>query len=104
MRYHSGPKEAYRVKLHVEPAAEREPSELRRTGRWPWILVASGVLLSSAMVVFYALPFARSLGRSGGELAGGELWLALGVGGVLVVNGLLVWWQTSRRPQKESAP
>ena len=88
--------EAYRARLHETPPEERDPRELARTMRWPWILLVSGVLLSCAMIALYAIPYSRALGRPSLALASGELWLSLGVGSALVFNGLLARWQLLR--------
>jgi Na+/proline symporter len=88
--------EAYRARLHETPREEQGSRELARTGRWPWILLASGALLSCAMIAFYAIPYSRALGRSSLSLASGELWLSLGVGSALMLNGLLAGWQIRR--------
>ena len=86
---------AYRLKLHEVPEAELDAAEMQRTRRWPWLLLGSGALVSTVMVVFYANPYADALGLESGRL-GGEFGLSLGVGGVLVANGLLVRWQMRR--------
>jgi hypothetical protein len=74
------------------PAQELDPVEIRRTLRWPWLLVASGVVLASMMVAFYALPYRAATGRGAGELL-----LSLGCGLVLVACGLLARWAVLRR-------
>ncbi len=85
--------EAYRRMLHEVPTEERDPVRVRQTRRWPWLLVGTGVLLSTVMVVFYAKPYALAMDRG---IASGELLLSLGVGSVLIANGLLVRWHMRR--------
>ena len=82
----------YRIALHEVPAQELDPVETRRTLRWPWLLVASGVVLASLMVTFYALPYRAATGQGSGELL-----LSLGCGLVLVACGLLARWAVLRR-------
>ena len=86
----------YRLKLHEAPREERDAREVQRTLLWPWLLVGCGVLVSTAMILFYAEPYADAKGRSEAGLASGEVWFSLGVGLVLVVNGLLVRWHMGR--------
>ena len=82
----------YRIALHEVPAQELDAVETRRTLRWPWLLVASGVALAAAMVAFYALPYREATGQGTGELL-----LSLGCGLVLVACGLLARWAVLRR-------
>ena len=82
----------YRLALHEVPAKELDPVEMRRTLRWPWMLVVSGVALAAAMVAFYALPYRAATGQGTGELL-----LSLGCGLVLVACGLLARWAVLRR-------
>ena len=86
----------YRLKLHEVAREERDAREVQRTLLWSWLLVGCGVLVSTAMIIFYAKPYADAMGRSEAGLASGEVWLSLGVGLVLVVNGLLVRWHMGR--------
>jgi len=83
---------ALRERLHQVPASEIDPVKLRRTLLWPKILIASGVLLSVLMMVFYAMPYREA---SAGD-ATGEILMSLGVGLCLVVAGVLAWWGTAR--------
>ena len=87
---------AYRLKLHEAPREERDAREVQRTRLWPWLLVGCGVLVSTVMILFYAEPYADAMGRSEAGLGRGEVWFSLGVGLVLVANGLLVRWQMGR--------
>jgi len=83
---------ALRERLHQVPESEIDPEKLRRTLLWPKILIASGVLLSILMLVFYALPYREAIA----ENASGEIFLSLGVGLCLVLAGALAWWGTAR--------
>jgi Na+/proline symporter len=78
----------FREELHVEPAPERDPLQLRFTRRWSTILIAGGILLSALMVAFWAIPYQAATGAGG--LPSGELWVSLGCGFVLVAMGLAV--------------
>jgi sodium/pantothenate symporter len=75
----------YRNMLHEVPAAELDPQELRRTRRWPVLLIVAGIALSALMVGFWALPY-RAATASAGMLTG-EVWVSLGCGFVLVAGG-----------------
>ena len=83
---------ALRERLHQVPASEIDPVMLRRTLLWPKILIASGVLLSTLMIVFYVMPYREA---SAGD-AIGEILMSLGVGLSMVVAGALAWWGTAR--------
>jgi Na+/proline symporter len=83
---------ALRERLHQVPESEIDPEKLRRTLLWPKILIASGVLLSILMLMFYALPYRGATA----ENAIGEIFLSLGVGLCLVLSGALAWWGTAR--------
>ncbi len=76
----------YRARLHVVPESELEATELRRTRRWSWVLMGGGIILSVAMLVFWVLPYRAAVATPG--LPGGEFWLSLGCGFVLVTCGL----------------
>jgi sodium/pantothenate symporter len=76
----------YRTRLHVVPDAELEARDLRNTRRWPSIMMASGAVLSAAMIVFWVLPYRAAIGSV--DLMGGEFWLSIGCGFVLVASGL----------------
>ena len=78
----------YRASLHVVPAAEFNAQELRYTRRWSAILIVGGLLLSLLMVLFWALPYQRAVDAD--VLLGGEVWLSLGCGFVLVASGLAI--------------
>ncbi len=81
-----------RERLHQVPESEIDPVKLRRTLLWPKILIASGVLVSILMMVFYVMPYREATGGS----ATGEVLMALGVGLSMVVAGALAWWGTAR--------
>ena len=83
---------ALRERLHQVPESEIDPVKLRHTLLWPKILIASGVLLSGLMIMFYAMPYSEA---SAGN-ATGEILLSLGVGLCLVLAGALAWWGTDR--------
>jgi sodium/pantothenate symporter len=76
----------YRAKLHVVPDTERDARDLRNTRRWPSIMMASGVLLSAVMIVFWVLPYRAAIGSV--NLISGEFWLSIGCGFVLFACGL----------------
>jgi len=59
---------------------------------WPKILIASGVLVSMLMMVFYVAPYREASAGS----AIGEVLMSLGVGLSMVVAGALAWWGTAR--------
>lgn len=84
----------YREKLHEIPAAELDPVELARTRRWAGILMAGGILLSALMIAFWAVPYGTAVGATG--LAGGEFWVSIGCGLVLVTSGWVVRRHLSR--------
>ncbi|HEU5468881.1 MAG TPA: sodium:solute symporter family protein [Steroidobacteraceae bacterium] len=81
----------YRLELHQVPGQELDAAEMRRTLRWPAILIAGGVLLAALMVAFYAFPYRAAAGQGTGELL-----LSLGCGLVLVACGLLARWAVLR--------
>ena len=83
---------ALRERLHQVPESEIAPAKLRRTLLWPKILIASGVLVSILMMVFYAMPYREANAGS----ATGEILMSLGVGLCLVLAGALAWWGTAR--------
>jgi hypothetical protein len=76
----------YRARLHVVPDAELDARDLRNTRRWPPIMMVSGAVLSAAMIVFWVLPYRAAIGSA--DLIGGEFWLSIGCGFVLVASGL----------------
>jgi Na+/proline symporter len=86
----------FRASLHEVPPDELDAIETRRSLRWPAVLVAGGVLLAAAMTYFYALPYGIATRRDG-SVAGGELFLSLGCGAILVACGLLARWGILRR-------
>lgn len=82
----------YREQLHVMPTAELDPSEIRRTLRWPKLLIGGGLLIATLMTVCYAIPYRRAASPAAGGFGGdfgGELGLSLGCGLLLVACGLL---------------
>ncbi len=87
----------YRAKLHEVPPHELDAQEIRRTLRWPSILIACGIALATAMSFLYARPYGMATGEGGLHLASGELWLSVGCGLVLVGCGLLARWGIQRR-------
>lgn len=88
----------YRESLHEVPPGERDEVETRRTLRWPNILMAGGMVLSAAMLVFYAIPYTRAAMPGRAVFLTGEFWMSLGCGFVLVCCGLLARWGILRRP------
>jgi sodium/pantothenate symporter len=81
-----------RERLHLVPESEIDPVKLQRTLLWSKILMASGVLLTILMIVFYVAPYRQATG----ENAIGETFLSLGVGLSLLITGALAWWGTIR--------
>jgi sodium/pantothenate symporter len=82
----------YRKKLHEVPASERDSTELQRTLRWPWFLMAGGGALAVLMVIGYAVPYRAATGKGTGELI-----LSIGCGLVLFGCGWLARWAIIRR-------
>ena len=78
--------------LHQVPPEELDALEVRRTLRWPTVLMIGGGLLSIVMVAGYALPYRAATG--GGT---GELLLSLGCGLILIGCGALARWAVLRR-------
>jgi sodium/pantothenate symporter len=85
----------YRDQLHVIPDAEIDAAELRRTLRWPKLLIAVGVGLAVIMIVFYAIPYQRAVG-SESPGSSGELWFCLASGALVIACGLLAHWEIRR--------
>jgi len=88
----SAKEHALRERLHQVPEPETDPAKLHRTLLWSKILMASGVLLTILMIVFYVTPYREATGES----AIGETYLSLGVGLSLLITGALAWWGTAR--------
>jgi sodium/pantothenate symporter len=78
----------YREEVHATPSEELSPGELDRTRRWSHVLIAGGIVLTLLMIFFWAAPYAAAVGSK--EMIGGETWVSVGCGLVLVVSGLLV--------------
>jgi sodium/pantothenate symporter len=83
---------SYRLTLHQVPPEELDALEIRRTLRWPTVLMAGGGLLAIAMVAGYALPYREATGEGTGELL-----LSLGCGLILIGCGALARWAVLRR-------
>lgn len=77
-----------RSKLHVIPESELDAIEIQRTRRWPVLLIVGGFVLSGLMIVFWVRPYQSAV--HAGTLFGGELWVSIGCGLVLVASGLTV--------------
>lgn len=77
-----------RLKLHMIPESERDANEIWRTRRWPVVLIVGGFLLSSLMILFWVVPYQAAV--HAGSLLGGELWVSIGCGLVLVAGGLTI--------------
>jgi Na+/proline symporter len=85
--------QGYRERLHEVPPQELDAAEIRRTLRWPAVLVICGILLTTVMVAFYVLPYRSATGQGGGEFV-----LSLACGFILIACGLLARWTILRRP------
>jgi sodium/pantothenate symporter len=79
---------SYRNMLHVVPDTELDELELRRTRRWPSVLIIGGIVLSVLMICFWALPYQATVESA--SMLTGELWVSLGCGFVLVACGLTI--------------
>jgi sodium/pantothenate symporter len=88
--------ERYRARLHETPRSELDAQEIRRTLRWPTILIAGGVLLATLMIVFYALPYRAATSGSPQQWLSGELLLSLACGFVLIACGMVARWGIAR--------
>ena len=77
-----------RSKLHVIPESELDANEIQRTRRWPVLLIVGGFVLSGLMIAFWVRPYQSAV--HAGTLFGGELWVSIGCGLVLVASGLTV--------------
>lgn len=82
----------FRMTLHDVPPEELDPVEIRRTLRWPTVLMIGGGLLATVMVAGYALPYRAATGEGTGELL-----LSLGCGFILIACGVLARWAVLRR-------
>ena len=82
----------YRMALHQVPTEELDAQEIRRTLRWPTVLMIGGGLLATVMVAGYALPYRAATGEGTGELL-----LSIGCGLVLIACGALARWAVLRR-------
>ena len=83
----------YRERLHEVPPQELDAAEIRRTLRWPAVLVICGILLTTVMVAFYVLPYRSATGQGSGEFV-----LSLACGFILIACGLLARWTILRPP------
>jgi sodium/pantothenate symporter len=83
----------YREDLHRVPVEERDAAELKRTRLWSVLLAGGGVVLAVTMIVFWAVPYQAAIDVGG---LGGEFWVSVGCGLVLVVSGFLVRRHLSR--------
>jgi sodium/pantothenate symporter len=90
--------ERYRARLHETPRSELDAQEIRRTLRWPTILIAGGVLLATLMILFYALPYRAATSGSPQQWLSGELLLSLACGFVLIACGMVARWGIVRGP------
>ncbi|MGL6219072.1 MAG: sodium:solute symporter family transporter, partial [Lacrimispora sphenoides] len=48
-------------KLHIIPEVEKNPEEMRKTKRMGYVLVAGGIILAVALIVFWAVPYNQSI-------------------------------------------
>lgn len=81
-----------RAQLHETPSSEFDEKKLSVTLLCAKALIAVGVMFSTLLVMFYALPYTDATADS----ATGELLLALGIGFSLVLTGSLAWWGVVR--------
>jgi len=89
----------YRVNLHATPAAEIDIAKSRATLKFAIGLMCCGLGLALAMAVFYAAPYAvatddRRINMTpieGRANDGGEMFLALGCGAILLLMGLIAY-------------
>lgn len=89
----------FQAGLHAAPADAPGGAQARATARWPLYMVAAGVLLATALLVLWALPYGAA--RPDGEgWPLGEILLATGWGGVLVLGGLALRWHLGREPRR----
>ena len=86
----------YREQLHVMPSAEVDPVQLRRTLLWPKLLIAIGLGVAMAMMVFYAIPYQRAVGADSSSGVSGELLFCLCSGLLVIGCGLLARWEIKR--------
>jgi len=86
----------YREQLHVMPAAESDPVELRRTLLWPKLLIAVGFGVATIMIVFYAIPYQRAVGADSPSGLSGELLFSICSGLLAIGCGLLARWEIKR--------
>jgi sodium/pantothenate symporter len=77
----------YRTRLHVIPEAELDIAEIRQTRRWAVFLIAGGAVLSVLMLLFWARPYQAAAHAA---VFGGETWVSVGCGLVLVASGLTI--------------
>lgn len=74
--------------LHIVPLAEQDAKELARTRRWTVLLTVGGIVLTTLMIVFWAIPYRSAIGSDG--MLHGEIWVSIGCGFVLVTSGWVV--------------
>ena len=88
---------AFRAKLHEMPMTLANEKEVARTLMWPKVMIMIGAATTILMVVFYALPYRDSIGRTNSSAPlSGEMILAISYGLVLISGGMFVWWQVKK--------
>tara|TARA_B100001769_G_C21744482_1_gene408191 strand:- start:54 stop:623 length:570 start_codon:yes stop_codon:yes gene_type:complete len=88
---------AFRAKLHEMPMTLANEKEVARTLMWPKVMIIIGAATTILMVVFYALPYRDSIGRTNSSAPlSGEMILAISYGLVLISGGMFVWWQVKK--------
>lgn len=88
---------AFRAKLHEMPMTLANEKEVARTLMWPKVMIIIGAATTILMVVFYALPYRDSIGRTTSSAPlSGEMILAISYGLVLISGGMFVWWQVKK--------
>ena len=92
---------AFRAKLHEMPMTLANEKEVARTLMWPKVMIIIGAATTILMVVFYALPYRDSIGRTNSNAPlSGEMILAISYGLVLISGGMFVWWQVKKHFQE----
>jgi len=87
----------YRERLHQIPESELQPEKWRQTGRWPVYMMGSGLLLTALMLVFWVIPYGRSVAAAQGPPLG-EILVSLGWGLSPATMGWILYRFLRRAP------